>query len=153
MLRDPVHLLATGFGAGLSPYAPGTVGSALALIPCWYMRSLGAPTILTIALIVFVLGIWVAGLSAARLGRHDHPAIVIDEIAAMLALTAIVPEGWAWLAAAFALFRLFDIWKPWPIRELDHSIPGGLGIMLDDVLAAVYAAVCLKIIEYSLAVI
>jgi phosphatidylglycerophosphatase A len=148
VLRDPVNLLATGFGVGLVPYAPGTWGTALALIPCWYMLALAWPVKLAAAAAALVLGIWLCGESARRLGQHDHPAIVFDEIAAMLLLTLAIPRGAVWLLLAFALFRFFDVVKPWPIRDLDHRLPGGLGIMLDDQMAAVYSAACLGIIRY-----
>lgn len=147
LLRDPVHLAATGLGVGLMPKAPGTFGSALAILPAWLMLSLTWQLKLGIALAVFVCGIWVCGESARRLERHDHPAIVLDEIAAMLMLTLVVPLGIFWLLIAFLLFRVFDIFKPWPIRDMDHRIAGGLGIMLDDQMAAVYTAACLFVIR------
>jgi phosphatidylglycerophosphatase A len=95
-----------------------------------------------------VAGIFVCGESAKRLGTHDHPAIVLDEIAAFLALALTLPRHAAWFSSAFILFRFFDIAKPWPIREMDHSLGGGLGIMLDDLMAALYAAACLGIVRY-----
>jgi phosphatidylglycerophosphatase A len=148
ILRDPYHLIATGLGAGLAPYAPGTAGSALALVPCWLMLSLAWPCRLAIAAAVLVLGVWICGVSSRRLGVHDHPAIVLDEIAAMMMLTVVMPQSAVWLLAGFALFRLFDIAKPWPIRDLDHSMTSGLGIMLDDQLAAIYASACMVLIRH-----
>ena len=92
---------------------------------------------------MLLAGIWICGTSARRIGVHDHPGIVWDEIAAIYLLLQLAPVTiWAW-ALAFGLFRLFDIWKPWPIRDLDHRLHGGLGIMLDDVVAALYAALLL----------
>ena len=143
LLRDPVHLLATGFGVGLVPRAPGTAGSILALAPAWLMFHLPLPWRVAVALAVVVSGVWVCGESARRLAVHDHPAIVLDEIAAMLLLSLLIEPGVPWLLAALVLFRVFDIAKPWPIRAVDRSVSGGLGIMLDDVLAAFFAAVCL----------
>ena len=148
LLRDPVHLLATGFGIGLMPRAPGTAGSLLALAPAWLMFELPLPWRVAVALAVVVLGVWVCGESARRLAVHDHPAIVLDEIAAMLLLCVLIEPGVPWLLAALVLFRLFDIGKPWPIRAVDRKVPGGLGIMLDDVLAAAYAAICIVGIEF-----
>lgn len=107
--------------------------------------------IATVAVLV-VGGIFVCALSAKRLGAHDHPAIVLDEIAAFLALAATLPRDAVWFASAFILFRFFDIAKPWPIREIDHSLGGGLGIMLDDLMAALYAAGCLWIVRYLQAI-
>lgn len=150
LLLQPVQILALGFGTGLSPWMPGTLGSALALIPCWYVAPLPWPVKLAVALIAFVVGIWLCRVSAERLGVHDHPGIVFDEIAAMLTITVILPQSWAELALAFLFFRIFDIWKPWPIRELDHRLSGGLGIMLDDQMAALYAAMCISGIRYGM---
>jgi phosphatidylglycerophosphatase A len=92
--------------------------------------------------------VWITGKSAERLGVHDHSGIVWDEIAAFLALALVLPDGWPWLAAGFVVFRGFDIFKPWPIRDLDHRLSGGLGIMLDDLAAAVFSAVVLRLLEY-----
>ncbi len=150
LLLDPVHLFALGFGTGLSPWMPGTLGSALALIPCWLVAPLAWPLKLGIAVAAFLAGVWICGTSSRRLGVHDHPGIVFDEIAGMLTLTVILPRSWPWLAAGFVLFRLFDIWKPWPIRDLDHRLSGGLGIMLDDEMAALYAALCIGVIQYGM---
>lgn len=148
LLRDPVHLLATGFGIGLVPRAPGTAGSILALVPAWLMFHLPLPWRAAVTLAVVVLGVWVCGESARRLAVHDHPAIVLDEIAAMLLLSVLLEPGVAWLLAALVLFRVFDIAKPWPIRTVDRTVSGGVGIMLDDVLAVVYAWICLVGIEF-----
>jgi phosphatidylglycerophosphatase A len=143
-LLDPVHFVALGFGAGLAPRAPGTFGTAVALLPAWWC--FGLPLSLRIAIVAAVIlaGIWICGESARRLGVHDHGGIVFDEIAGLLLTSLALPENtFAWLFLAFVLFRIFDIWKPWPIREVDHRLGGGAGIMLDDLMAAVYAAVCL----------
>ncbi len=146
LLRDPVHLLATGFGIGLVPRAPGTAGSVLALAPLWLMLDLPLILRAVVALAVVALGIWVCGESARRLEVHDHPAIVLDEIAAMLLLSVLLDPDLPMLLTALVLFRVFDIAKPWPIRGVDRAVPGGVGIMLDDVLAAGYTAVCLAVI-------
>jgi phosphatidylglycerophosphatase A len=147
LLRDPVHLLALGFGTGLSPVAPGTFGTLLALPLA--VGLLEMPTMAAIAAVaIFVLGgIWICGESARRLGCHDHPGIVWDEIAAFAALAMVLPAGLPWLGLGFLLFRLFDIVKPWPIRELDHRMRGGLGIILDDLAAACFAAIAVRLIE------
>jgi phosphatidylglycerophosphatase A len=149
-LLDPVHLLAFGLGAGLSPKAPGTVGTALALPLAWLM--VDWPMLWRAAVVGAVIlgGTWICGTSARRLRVHDHPGIVLDEIAAMLLLALTLPKDLAWFASAFILFRFFDIAKPWPIRDMDHRLHGGIGIMLDDLMAAVYAATCLWVVEYLL---
>lgn len=147
MLKSPVQLLALGFGTGLAPFAPGTFGSLFALLPAWLMLQLGWGWQIGMALAACAAGVWICGESARRLGVHDHPAIVFDEIAAILLLVPLIPNGAAWLFAAFGLFRFFDVAKPWPIRDVDHRMPGGLGIMLDDVMAALYTALCLQIVR------
>jgi phosphatidylglycerophosphatase A len=147
-LRDPVHLLAFGFGTGLSPWAPGTAGTALAVPLAWLMLDWPIAWRVATVAVVILGGIMICGASARRLGVHDHPAIVLDEIAAMLALALTLPKHAAWFVSAFILFRFFDIAKPWPIREVDHRLGGGLGIMLDDLMAALYAAACLGIVKY-----
>lgn len=152
LLLEPVHLLALGFGSGLSPVAPGTCGSLVALPFAWILQALGWPVQLAVAVTAIAGGIWICGESARRIGCHDHPGIVWDEIAAMLALSLLIPPGTLWILGAFALFRVFDIAKPWPIRDVDHRLRGGLGIMLDDVMAALYAAVCLRLIEFLIRV-
>ena len=143
LLKDPVHLLALGFGSGLAPAAPGTFGSLVGVIAVILVHPLPLMMELAVIAVAFVAGIWLCGESARRLGVHDHPGIVWDEITGMLITMAFAPDGWAWLAAGFVLFRFFDILKPWPIRKLDHGMGGGLGIMLDDVLAGVYAGLLL----------
>jgi phosphatidylglycerophosphatase A len=147
VLRDPVRLLGTGFGIGLVPFAPGTAASVLALLPAWLLAQAPWSFRIGIIALAFVLGIWICGESARRFGVDDHPAIVWDEIVGLLATALAVGASAAALLGAFLAFRLFDIWKPWPIRDVDHRLGGGLGIMLDDVLAAAYAAALLRLIE------
>ena len=150
-LRDPVHFVAFGFGAGLAPRAPGTFGSAVGVVAAWWLLELPLVARVAIVLAVIVAGIFVCGESARRLGRHDDQRIVFDEIAGVLLTSLAVAEKSAFsLALVFVLFRVFDIWKPWPIRDVDHSLKGGLGIMLDDLIAAVYAAVCVATIRVLL---
>jgi len=146
-LRDPVHLFALGFGAGLSPVAPGTVGSLVGLGLALAIRPLGLAALAGAALLATVVGVRICGESARRLGVHDHPAIVWDEIAGMLIAMLAAPAEWWGPPAAFALFRAFDIVKPWPIREIDHGLRGGAGIILDDVLAGILAALGLVIVR------
>ena len=143
VLTDPVNLLAFGLGTGLAPKAPGTVGSLLGVAIAWWTLPVALELRFMVAIALIVFGVWLCGEAARRVGVKDHPGIVWDEIAAMyLLLLVAAPEITAW-AAAFGLFRLFDIWKPWPIRDLDHRLAGGPGIMLDDLVAALYAAVLL----------
>jgi phosphatidylglycerophosphatase A len=150
-LRDPVHFLAFGFGAGLAPRAPGTFGSALGLLAAWWLLELPLAWRIGVVLAVIGAGIYICGESARRLGRHDDQRIVLDEIAGVLLTSLAVPEQSLFaLALVFVFFRLFDIWKPWPIRDVDHSLKGGLGIMLDDLIAAAYAAACVVTVRVLL---
>ena len=144
--RDPVHWLAFGFGAGLMPFAPGTWGSLPGIL-LWYLVPREPLLQLGVAAALLAAGIWICGESARRIGVHDHGGIVWDEIAGMYLTLLVVPAEPVWVLAAFGLFRLADIWKPWPIRDLDHSLHGGLGIMLDDVIAALYAGSILLIFK------
>ena len=143
VLTDPVNLLAFGFGTGLSPFAPGTVGSLLGVLLAWLTMDLGLYVQLGVAVALSVSGIWICGESARRIGVHDHGGIVWDEIAGMYVTLLVAPPTILGYALGFVLFRLFDIAKPWPIRDLDHRLGGGLGIMLDDLAAALYALILL----------
>jgi phosphatidylglycerophosphatase A len=143
LLRQPIHFLAFGFGAGLSPWAPGTFGTAIAIPLVLVLQHWGFVAHLAFAVGAILGGIYVCGESARRMDVHDHPGIVWDEITGYTVTMLAAPPQWIWLFAGFVLFRFFDIVKPWPIREADHSLPGGLGIMLDDVIAGVFAAAIL----------
>jgi len=150
-LRDPIHFVAFGFGSGLAPRAPGTAGSFVGLVAAWWLLELPLPWQLAVVVAVIGIGIFVCGESARRLGVHDHPGIVFDEIAGVLLTALALPtRSVLWLSLLFVFFRFFDIVKPWPIRDVDHRLGGGLGIMLDDLMAAVYAAVCLTAIRVLL---
>ena len=147
LLRDPVHLFALGFGSGLAPVAPGTFGSIVGLLFGLAVAPFGFWFALVVTIAVAVAGIWICGESARKLGVHDHSAIVWDEVAGMMLTLLAAPATWWGIGLAFGLFRLFDVWKPWPIREVDHGMRGGLGIMLDDVMAALMAVALLLIIK------
>jgi phosphatidylglycerophosphatase A len=145
---NPCYFLAFGFGAGTLPKCPGTWGTLVA-IPLYYLiASLPLHLYLAIIAIAIVVGIWLCHVTARDLGVHDHPGIVWDEIVGFAVTMIALPPTWFWIVAGFGLFRLFDIWKPWPINWLDRHIQGGLGIMLDDLLAAVYASGILQILWY-----
>ena len=145
VLTDPVNFLAFGFGTGLAPFAPGTFGSIPGLVLFWLTLDFGLYVQLGAALALVVAGIWICGESARRIGVHDHGGIVWDEIAGMYLTLFLAPVTVQGFLVAFLLFRVMDIVKPWPIRELDHRIHGGLGIMLDDLVAALYAALLLAL--------
>ena len=146
VLTNPVHFLAFGFGSGLAPFAPGTFGT-LAAVPLFLlMQSLSLPVYLLITAVVCIVGIWICGKSSELLGVHDHSGIVWDEFAGYFVTMIAAPSGWVWIIIGFALFRLFDIWKPWPISVLDKQVHGGLGIMVDDILAGVFSFAILQLI-------
>lgn len=147
VLRDPIHFIAFGFGSGLSPVAPGTVGTLVAL-PFVYAL-MHVPAALYVACIVtaFLAGTYICGASARKLGVHDHSGIVWDEFVGIAVSMFALPPQWPWLLAGFLSFRFFDIVKPWPIREADHRLKGGLGIMLDDMIAGLFTAIVLHLIH------
>ncbi|HHH40127.1 MAG TPA: phosphatidylglycerophosphatase A [Sedimenticola sp.] len=135
---NPVHLLAFGLGSGAAPKAPGTVGT-LAAIPLYLLlRPLPSGLYLVLVAAMFLAGIWLCGRTSRDLGVHDHGGIVWDEWVGLLLTLWLAPPGWPWLLAGFLLFRFFDILKPWPIGWLDRRVSGGLGIMLDDLVAGLF---------------
>lgn len=147
-LLDPGHFLALGAGTGLAPWAPGTWGSLVGVGLYAAVAPLGGTAALLLAVVVCVIGVPLCGRTARALGVHDHPSIVWDEVAGVY-LTLLCGSGTVLsLGIGFALFRLFDIWKPWPVRWADRRLGGGAGIMADDLLAAGYAGMGLALFEY-----
>jgi len=146
LFAHPAHFVALGFGSGLAPKGPGTAGTLLAwlLFPLLSSALSGAALGLFL-LIAFVLGIFAADRTGKALGVSDHGAIVWDEMVPFWAVLALVPATLAWQAAAFVLFRVFDILKPQPVRWADSKVKGGVGVMLDDVIAAGYTLLVLAI--------
>ena len=137
--------LAYGFGSGLAPWAPGTFGPLAAVPFAFLLKNLALPAYLLLLTGRFVMGVTVCSRASKRLGRHDPGGIVRDEMVGYWLTIALVPLHWAWLAAGFVALRFFDILKPWPIRAVEKRFGGGLGIMLDDVVAALYALVVLQL--------
>jgi phosphatidylglycerophosphatase A len=140
LLEHPAHLLAFGFGSGLAPKAPGTVGTVLGL-PLYWLIAWAAPDLpnqVVLLIAAFLLGGWACGRTGRALGIADHGGIDWEEIVAFALVLAFAPAGWPWTLLAFALFRLFDIVKPWPIRQFDARLKNGFGVMFDDLLAAGY---------------
>ena len=147
-LKNPLHFLSLGFGSGLMPKAPGTFGT-LAAIPVYIMMSeLSLVFFVAITLLITLVGIYLADYTSKALGVHDHSGIVIDEIAGYLITMIAVPYDWVWIVTGFIFFRIFDILKPWPISWLDKRVKGGFGIMIDDVLAGVFALLCVHLTIY-----
>ncbi|HID80908.1 MAG TPA: phosphatidylglycerophosphatase A [Chromatiales bacterium] len=148
IFSDPVHFLAFGFGSGLAPFAPGTFGTLVAIPLFLLLSKLPAAGYFLVMLALLFFGIWLCGRSAEKLGVHDHGGIVWDEIVGLLITLFMIPAGWVWIVLGFVLFRFFDIVKPWPIRWLDKQVDGGLGIMLDDVLAGIFGWIILQLIIF-----
>jgi phosphatidylglycerophosphatase A len=146
LFSNPVHFFSLGFGSGLAPKAPGTFGTLLGLPLYWLIHPLALNSQLILILFLFLVGIYFCQKTGDALGVSDHGGIVWDEIVAMMLVLTFTPLQWTWWAMAFVLFRLFDIWKPFPIRQLDANLKGGLGVMLDDLLAALYAIAVLKVL-------
>ncbi|MDD5330449.1 MAG: phosphatidylglycerophosphatase A [Sulfuricella sp.] len=148
LLRHPAHFLAFGFGSGLSPVAPGTVGTLVGFPLYFLLRGLDPVAYFAVVGALYAAGVWLCDVAGKAVGVADHGGIVWDEIVALLLILPFAPPTPMGFAAAFLLFRLFDIWKPFPIRVIDRRTTGGFGVMLDDLLAAVYAIVCLLILVH-----
>jgi len=151
VLTHPAGWIASGFGIGLSPVAPGTMGSLTALLPWWfYLQHATLAVQLAIIGAAFVVGVFTANWVIEKTGVQDPSVVVWDEFIGQWIALLLAPAGWMWMALGFGLFRLFDIWKPWPVRWADRKLHGGVGAMLDDVLAGIYAGASLHLIAASL---
>jgi phosphatidylglycerophosphatase A len=150
VLAHPAHLLAFGFGSGLAPKAPGTVGTVLGLPLFWLIVAAvpDLPNQLILVVAAFLFGVWACARTGRALGVADHGGMVWDEIVAFALVLLFTPAGWGWTALAFVLFRVFDIAKPWPIRIADRRLKNGFGVMFDDLLAALYAVAALKGLQW-----
>ena len=150
VLSHPAHFLSFGFGSGLSPVAPGTMGTLVAFPLFAYLKSwFGQSDVFFLIFIaqLFLLGTWLCGKTGRAIGEDDHSGIVFDEIVAFLLVLFFTPEGLFWKLAAFLLFRFFDVLKPPPIAYYDRMLHGGFGVMFDDLLAAFYALICLALFK------
>lgn len=159
LLRHPVHVISLGFGSGLSPVAPGTVGT-LAAIPVFLLLNQLDFMLYTVMVVAsFAIGVYCTGLTGKAIGVTDHGAIVWDEFVGYFITMAVLPLDLlavnysytalsVWIVSGFALFRLFDIWKPWPISWCERRFSGGYGVMLDDVVAGIFAAICLQLLMF-----
>ena len=144
LLASPWGWIACGFGSGLTPKAQGTFGSLAAIVPWLLLRELSVPAWLVIIALSFALGVWACEVAGRLLGVADHRSLVWDEFVGQWSalLPALLAPWWA-VAAGFLLFRLFDVWKPWPIAWFDRRVKGGFGVMLDDVIAGIFAGIVL----------
>jgi phosphatidylglycerophosphatase A len=140
LLSHPAHFIALGFGSGLAPVAPGTFGTLAGLALYWLLAQVAPPLVIALfAIPAFFLGVWACERTGRDLGVQDHGAMVWDEIVAFLPLAALASSSLMLQAVAFVLFRLFDIWKPYPIRLVEKNVKGGMGVMVDDLMAGAYA--------------
>lgn len=146
--RNPIYFVAFGFGAGAIPFAPGTWGTLVGVILYLIIGQIALPYYLILLAIAIAFGIWVCDKTEKFMGVKDHSGIVWDEIAGFLLVMVAAPAGWQWIAFGFVLFRIFDILKPWPIKTIDKHVKGGLGVMLDDLIAAIPAWAILQVCAY-----
>lgn len=149
--QDPKYFIAFGFGSGLLPVAPGTWGTLMAMPLYLLLIECHWAVYIILTVLAFFLGVWVSDKVSKDLGINDYKGIVWDEVVGYLVTMFMAPKGFRWMVLGFILFRLFDIWKPQPIRYIDRKIHGGLGVMLDDVLAAVPAFIILQFLAWSFA--
>ena len=148
VFTDPWCFLGFGFGSGLAPKAPGTAGTLVA-IPIYLLMSLLSVEIYsTTVVLLFLLGILICQRCEERIQLSDHSGIVWDEIVGYLITMIAVPFSWPAVMAGFALFRIFDVLKPWPISWFDRHVEGGLGIMLDDIVAGIFACLTLQLLAH-----
>lgn len=149
LLRHPAHLVACGFGSGLSPFAPGTAGTLFAWASYPLLRGLFPDDLafMVFLLLCFVLGVTSCHIAGRALGVADHGSIVWDEIVPFWAVLMLTPAGWAWQLAAFLWFRFYDIVKPPPANYFDRQVKNGLGVMMDDVIAGAYTALTLALLK------
>jgi phosphatidylglycerophosphatase A len=148
LLANPHYFFAFGFGSGLASKAPGTFGT-LAAVPIYgLIQELSWPIYASWLIVTFALGVYWCDRAAKQLGVHDHGGIVWDEFVGLWITLFLAPKSWVYVALGFVLFRFFDIVKPWPINWLDQKVTGGFGIMIDDVLAGIYAFICLQTVHY-----
>jgi len=146
--RDPLYFAAFGLGSGAIPFAPGTVGTLFA-IPFYLLLQPLAIIPYCIFVVIFIaFSSWLCDYVSREINVHDHPGMTIDEFAGFFVTMIAAPHGWFWIVLGFILFRLFDIWKPWPIRWLDEKVHGGFGIVLDDVIAGLFAFFLIQLLAY-----
>lgn len=146
--EKPSHFIAFGFGSGAVPFAPGTFGTLMAIPFYLAMQSLSHTMYLFLVVVITLASMWLCDKITKEVGVHDHSGMCLDEIVGYLVTMYGAPHGVIWIIWGFLLFRLFDIWKPWPIRYIDAQIQGGVGIILDDVLAGIYSLIVLRVLAW-----
>jgi len=144
--KNPIHFVAFGFGSGAIPVAPGTFGTLMAIPFYLALSHTSSLFYLAILLIITWGSIWICNKTSLDLGVHDHQGMCLDEFVGYFVTMFHAPQGWSWILFGFILFRIFDIWKPWPIRLVDEKIHGGFGMILDDILAGVYSCIVIQLV-------
>ncbi|MFV9989116.1 MAG: phosphatidylglycerophosphatase A [Coxiella endosymbiont of Dermacentor nuttalli] len=143
---NPVEFVSCGFGVGAMPWMPGTFGTMLGVVFYFFLSQFSLFTYSIITFILFMFGVIICDITNRHFGTFDHPATVWDEVVGFLFVMIAIPKIWYFILMGFILFRTFDIWKPCPIRWLERNIKGGFGVMIDDIMAALYAWITLNII-------
>ena len=143
---NPLHFIAFGFGTGTIPFAPGTFGTLIAIPLYLLMQPLPTMAYFALMIVIIFASIWICGKATRDIGVEDHQGMCLDEVVGYIVTMFHAPTGWPWVLLGFLLFRLFDIWKPWPIRLADARLHGGTGIILDDVLAGLFSCLIIQIV-------
>lgn len=148
--KNPWHFIAFGFGTGTIPIAPGTFGTLIAIPFYLYLSTFSHTSYLILTLFIMFFSMWLCEKVSRQINIHDHQGMCIDEIVGFLVTMYHAPYGWRWILLGFVLFRFFDIAKPWPIRQIDKQMKGGVGMILDDVMAGIYSFIIIQIIAWIL---
>lgn len=146
--EKPTHFIAFGFGSGTFPFAPGTFGTLMAIPFYLAMQPLSSINYLILLIIITIGSMWLCDKVSKEIHIHDHPGMCLDEIVGYLVTMFTAPHGLMWIILGFILFRIFDIFKPWPIRFIDEKVKGGFGVILDDVMAGIYSLIVLRILSW-----
>jgi len=146
--RDPVYFMAFGLGSGTIPFAPGTFGTLLAIPFYLLLQPLSLTAYLTFVIAFIIFSSWISERVSRQIHEHDHPGMCIDEFAGFFVTMINAPHGCGWVLLGFLLFRLFDIWKPWPINIIDKKVHGGFGMVLDDIVAGIFAMIIIQILRF-----
>ena len=146
--QKPTHFIAFGFGSGALPYAPGTFGTLMAIPFYLAFQTLPTSAYFWIVVAITIGSMWLCDRVSKEIGVHDHQGMCLDEIVGYLVTMIHAPHGFLWIVTGFILFRIFDIWKPWPIQLVDDKVHGGIGIILDDVLAGIYSFIIIQILSW-----
>lgn len=145
--QKPSHFIAFGFGSGAMPIAPGTFGTLIAVPFYLAIATFSLPVYITLVVLITLGSMWLCERVSREINVHDHQGMCLDEIVGYLVTMIGAPYGFFWMALGFLLFRVFDIWKPWPIDYIDQKVSGGFGMILDDVLAGIYSLLILNFLS------